>query len=556
MKMAAFVIAVAFAALLAEDALRSAKKAAETKAEIAWCRPDLAASLRATFHDKERAFTSSKAKRRAAKCTRRASKTHGILRESLARCLETPRYRVVYCHATRTEALGLAWRGDTRDGWRDLVEDIGLRIARTRKEFEKGDADCLTNETELTIDFRNGSQLSVFCADRDDANDKLRGKEKHLVIVDEAQKYKGLSYAVDDVMEPLLAKPIDQEQGELWLTGTPSRNLDGLFFEVTCEPEQGDRLEGWEVHEFSVIDNPYFGATPEERWAATAGAFLTRKGWSLDKPPPQFVREYLGKWTTGDALYVYAVHAVPPATFAPVRVDATTGVYDHAAAFADLPRSVVDDRGVRVNIEWYFTMGVDFGFLPDPFAWVVEAWSPQIEDVYEMASWKSTEVIPDRMRDLLVGVWDQVKDRLVSIRGDSGGAAASALIAGWEEVLKLPIEPADRHGKDAWQELYNGEIYSKRKHYREGSALLDEQRNLQWRLKKNGKREEWADRTTSKGVKPGNHLCDADLYAWRDIAGRRTDFEAPPSTDEQRDARMLADIDRQMAADFDEGRAL
>lgn len=547
-------ILLSLAALLAEQQARTARAAGLADDQAARLAA-IAADLRSDYHPKQAAFCRAKAKRRAAKCTRRAGKSRGILRESQARCLERPRYRVVYCHATRGEAERIAWRGDTGDGWRDLVEKCGLEVARTRKEFDtRPDADCLVNESDLTIEFRNGSQLAIFAADRPEDADKLRGGEKDLVIVDEAQQFPSLDYFVDNVAEAMLAKPAGQESGELWLTGTPSRSLAGLFYEVTKEPEQGARKDGWEVHEWAVIDNPYFGATAEERWDATAGATLRTKKWSLDDPPPQFVREWLGKWTTGDALYVYAVHAKPPTEFAPVRVDASTGRYDHRAAVADLPPFYVDERGIQQPIQWLYSMGADFGFRPDPFAWVLWAWSPQIDDVYEMGSWKRTELMPDEMRDHLVGVWDQCKAALVSIRGDAGGAMASAAIRAWEEVVKLPIEPADKHQKATWIELYNGEVYAGRVHYRAASALLTEQRALQWRLLRTGKREEWADRTVD-GVKHGNHCCDAGLYGMRDILGRQTQHPPPPSTPEVIEraqvARWIAASTKRAALDDD-----
>lgn len=540
-------VLLSLAALLAEQSQRQARAAgasADQEARLA----AVAAELR-IYHPKQGAFCEARSKRRAAKCTRRAGKSRGILRESLARCLTRPRHRVVYCHATRAEAERIAWRSDVGDGWRDLVERSGLRVARTRREFEtRRDTDCLVNESDLTIEFRNGSQLAIFAADRAEDADKLRGGEKDLVIVDEAQQFPALDYFVDNVAEAMLAKPAGVESGELWLTGTPSRQLSGLFFEITKEPEQGPRKAGWDVHEWAVIDNPYFGATAEERWDATAGATLIAKGWSLDAPPPQFIREWLGKWTTGDALYVYAVHAKPPPEFGAVRVDAKTGAYDHAAAVADLPPFFVDESGVQEPIRWYFTMGADFGYRPDPFAWVLWAWSPQIDDVYEMGAWKRTELTPDEMRDHMHAVWAQCKEALVSIRGDAGGAMASASIAQWEEVIKLPIEPADKSGlKETAIELFNGEIYSGRIHYRRGSALLAEQRELQWRLLPSGKRVEWKERAVD-GVKHGNHCSDAGLYGLRDILGRQTQHAKPPNLDADEAAAERAQVARWLAA--------
>lgn len=551
--MALLVIAVAFAALLAESAAREAR-AKDAGADRAERWGEIAAKLRAPFHPKQLAFTSSTSKRRAAKCTRRAGKSVGVLSESLARCLERPRYRALYCHATREEALRIAWRGDNRDGWRDLVDDIGLRVAFTRKAFESDhETDCLVNETSLSIEFRNGSQLLIFCADSAKDADKLRGGQKDLIIVDEAQKFPDLAYFVDEVAMPMLARRSGIDAGEMWMTGTPSRQLAGLFYEATLEQGQGTRKTGkdgkaaWEVHEWTVADNPYFGDTEAARWDATGGAVLIENGWDLDNPPPQFIREWLGKWATGDALYIYAVHAVPPPEFAPVRVDVLTGRYDHAAALADLPTTILDESGRREKIHWLYTMGVDFGFNPDPFAWHLWAWSPQIVEVYEMGCWKRTLLKPDDMRDHLVAVWNQVKDRLVSIHADGGGAMATASISAWEEVIKLPIEPADKHQKPTWMELYNGELYAKRLRYRSGSPLLAEQKHLQWKLQASGKRVEWSDRLVD-GVKPGDHVCDAALYSLRDIIGRQVAFPTVPQTAEERDLAFLAKVDKGMSA--------
>lgn len=490
------------------------KKAAEAEAQaIRWTL--IAEQLREDYHPKQRAFCRSKAKRRAAKCTRRAGKTRGGCRETLARALER-RIRVLYCAATRDEAKDRAWRSDTRDGWRDLLDKAGLRIARTRAEFEKGLADVLVNETELTIDFRNGSQLAIFAADRPEDADKLRGGEKDIIWIDEAQIFPALTYFVEQVVAAMLKKP-GGDQGELWLTGTPSTSLAGLFYEATKEPEQGERLRdatgqpAYEVHEFAVIDNPYYGATAEERWDATAGQELKDNGWDPNDPPPQFVREWLGKWTTADALFVYLVHKFKPHEFARPRVDEETGILDFAAAVRDLPEWIEDENGRPEAIVWYFALGVDFGGDPDPFAWVLWAFSPQIADLYEMGSWKKTNLVPDAMKAILWSLWAQAGHAMVSIRGDSSGALGKPTLVGWQESTGMPIEPADRHGKATWIQLYNGELAGRHVHYRTGSHLLVEHQHLQWRLNKAGKREEWADRRIKdpRGQEwvPGNHCC-------------------------------------------------
>jgi hypothetical protein len=346
-------------------------------------------------------------------------------------------------------------------------------------------------------------------------------------------------------------KPGGQE-GEIILTGTPSRTLAGLFFEVSKEPDQGARLPGWEGHQFSVVDNPYYGRTEQERWDNTAGAALKSKGWDIDDPPPAFTREWLGLWTKGDALYVYAVHARPPHVFAPSRVDAETGRYDHALAVADLPEYVDGEHGQRIRIRWFFALGADFGTSPAAFAWVLWAFSPDVADIYEMGSWKRHELKPRQIKHHLVGVWKQCAGALAVCVGDAGGALAKASIEGWAESTGLPIEPADKHGKRTWQEHFNGELYGGNVHYRDGSVLLAEQRELQWRPAKakpgetdvEVKLEEWAERVTSDGTRCGNDACDGGLYSYRHLLARRTEFARGDGTPEERlaheEARLLA----------------
>jgi len=530
---------ITLATLLAERERRAEKRKVQEQESTSYVSrfAELAGRLRAEYHPKQRRFCQSKAKRKAAKCTRRAGKSRGGCRETMARCLES-RQRWVYCNATRAEAKRIAWRSDTRDGWRDLIEQLGLRVAKTRAEFDKNVAfDVFANETELTIDFRNGSQLAIFAADRPEDADKLRGGEKDGVWVDEAQKFPALFYFVNDVVTPLLAKP-NGDGGELWLTGTPHRSLSGLFYDVTREIEQGPRAQGWEVHEWSVVDNPYYGKTPEERWANTAGAELLLKGWSLDDPPPQFLREWgtptgPAVWVMTDALYVYAVHAKPPHEYAPVRMDAD-GHYDHAKAYADLPPFVVNERGQQEEIRWYFALGVDFGFT-DAFAWVLWGFSPQIADIYEMGSFKRAGLITDAVRDRLRHLWQAVGSYLVVFRADAGGAMAKSSIVGWREAMGMPIEEAEKHGKETWIDLFNGELYAGRIHFREGSVVLQEMRELQYRVLPSGRREIWKNRVSTDGEVHGDHASDAGRYAYTDLVTRRLEFDPPPNTDEKRD---------------------
>ena len=546
-------VAAAPLALLLAEKLRREEERATSTGHYQARFTELAARCRVMFHPKQRAAFCSQALRVAILSTRRAGKTNGGTHETMARCLELPNQRWVYCHETKDEARKLAWRSDARDGWRDVVEQLGLVVARTILEFNRDqNTDVLISEDDLSIDFRNGSQLIIFAADKDSAADKFRGGEKNGIWVDEAQGFGPLTYFVNDVAAKTLAKPKGMPPGVLWVSGSPHRSLSGEFYEITRDPiKQGPRRVGWEVHEFSVVDNPYFGATKQERWDATAGIELALNGWPANDPPSQFLREWGtpdGKvmWTTEDTLYVFCVHQKPPDEYGPVCVDAD-GVYDHKRAMMHLPMTVPNEYGNSDPINWYFALGLDFGYV-DPFAWVLWAFSPQIADFFEMGSWKKAGLPTDTVGDIVQTIWDSVGMALVSIRADAGGAMAKSSIIGWREKLRIPIEEAEKHGKDTWTDLFNGELWAGRVHFRKGSMLLTETRELQYKVLPGGRREIWKNRV-SNGIQHGDHCIDAGCrYSYRDLVSRRTEF-APTTTlteadiNRRREEALLRNLD-------------
>lgn len=507
----------------------------------------IAEDIRNGYHPKQRAFywpgKLRKRARVAALTTRQSGKTTGMNKESLARCLTIPGYRFVYCNETRAEAIKRCWRNDSGEGWTDLVRRYGLTVADNRKQFDRGVGDCIVNEQLLTIDFRNGSQLDIFAADDEKAGDKLRGSTKDAIAIDEAQKFPFLRRFVNSVVVPALAK----REGELWLTGTPDEHLDGLFFDITRNDDLSARIGGWEVHEWSVLDNPGFGDTEAERYDKTIGNEIRSRNLDPNNLPADVIREWFGKWVVSGTSYVYRVQHLSDEAlvFAPMRTTATLPApieriyarhppapgelalwYDHAKAELDLPLRL---KNSKKRIPWRYALGVDFGYFPHPFAVVLWAWSPLVADIYEMFSWKRTKVFPDWQRDVLRWFWDTIPD-LDYMVADPGGQAG-ANIEGWIELTGLPITPAEKAAKATWLEMFNNEIAATRVHYRGGdyrvAPLLDEHRHLQWRaVGTKGKLEENAERMLSDGRKPGNDCSDAGLYPYRHLIGRKLDDQS------------------------------
>lgn len=462
----------------------------------------IAVALRANSdHPKQHAFATDRIDpgaddfdQVAAVCTRRCGKSRGGLREYVAFAIENPGSRQVYINETREECVKIAWEG--KDGLLKIVREYGI--------------DAVPNATRLILKFGNESAIELFGGDDRAQLNKQRGSPANRYWVDEAQKLPYLQTFIEDVLQANLT----DFGGQIWLTGTPSEDCAGYFYEVTREDVENAR-PGWRVHRWSVIDNPYFGATAKERWDRTAGKILKTNRWTGEEP--QFQREWLGKWVRTDARYVYAVHAAPKPTltYAPVRtrprevLGRADSFYDHSAALTDLP--------LRANgkpHEWFFALGADLGFHPDPFALAIWAFSPTSRDIYEMWSWKRTNLVPDDQKAILDMLQADVSFSVMV----SDWAGATGQLAGWQE-RGLPVEGADKSGKRTWQEMLNGDIRTARVHFRAGSALLYEMENLVWRPQTSGNAEpkEWADRRLPNGTVPGNHCCDAGLYSYRHL---------------------------------------
>lgn len=475
----------------------------------------VAAKIRERFdrHPKQRLYWQSLAKRLAALCTRRAGKSDGGVHEWLAKAITIPGWRGVYVNTTRAEAIKIVWRNDMGAGWLDLLAQYGVADGDARGlAYVLGSVRAEVNLTALTIDFSNGSQIALFAADDEKSINKLLGQAKDEVWIDEAQKFANLRQLVLRVVGPMLK----DKRGVVRLTGTPSPDCAGYFYDVTLEPDDGDApIVGWEVHRWSVVDNPHFGETEDERWARTAGEALTENGW--DGTEPDFLREWLGKWVKTDARYVYPVHGVPRhvLVFAPQRLidnpidPSHADWYDHEASVRDLPR-----KPSGREYEWMYAIGADFGYAETPFALTMWAFTFERADIFEMCSWKQHKVLPDDQRQYIELLWNAVPN-IVALAGDPAGQKSADLEA-WRTRFNLPIDDADKSAKNTWQTLMAGDIRKGNVHYRDGSPLLYEHTHLVYLPTKPGKtRKDDEFRRIADGSVPGNDCADSGLYAFR-----------------------------------------
>lgn len=569
--------------------------------------------LRSLYAPKQAAFFKPGKLWKATRKTRRAGITTIGVREMLARAIEIPGFRATYVASTRKEAEDRAWKSDTKSGLIDVLRKYAELVDHpSLTAYRFGGVTIEVRMADLVLQFSNGSEIELFGVADLRSQRKKRGGAKHLIWIDEAQDFAHLEEFFDAVIVPMSDFGI-----EVWMTGTPGVDCAGMFYEITKEPEDGDEpMPAWEVHELAQVENPFFGrvvweggqwfvednlyskagvdrsthpwtediaaavhrwgpfededaataAAIKVRWERTAGQAMRDKGWKGDEP--QFVREFLGKWVKTDARYVYPVHAVPrhQLLFAPQRLrdnpfvgsdprfDGHPPWYDHHAAVRDLPRKGRDGRPHK----WLYAIGVDFGYHPDPFALMVWAFTPTLHDVYEMFSWKQTRVHTDDQGRYMKLLWDEIPE-VVSFVGDPAGKQDDFEV--WRTRMNLPIEEANKKGKNTLEEFLANDIRRGLIHLRgpslthrnkEGkpleSPLYTEMRHLVYLPGKPGKPREVHKHRAVQGVVHGDHVSDAARYSIVDLTHylAKLGTERPPPGSPQAYAAEAERIERDL----------
>lgn len=476
--------------------------------------PNVIRELTDEWFPEQRAFFDDPAQLTAAIDGRRAGKTRGIVRDHLRDILTIPGYRGLYLNSTKGEAERLAWIGNRADGFRTLVERMKLPLK--------------LDNNELSI-HNKATDGWMYLRGADDEAElrKALGAAWHRVTWDEAQKIPPkLAPSIREVFMPTLL----DFGGRFRLTGTPVRNMTGLFWDVT-RPELDKRSQGWSVHHWNLLSNPYFGRAkgnmvvwgardevvsgphaPGEVEAAIAGARWIKGILALQSlyggaevapiDGPIMQREAFGRWVREDAAYVYAVHKVPHERllYAPARMR-PDGFPDIPAALLDLP---YDWRGGM------FALGCDLGWYPDPFAFVLWSWHPHDQNLYEVASWRKTHLSSDQQVNVLREVQSSVN--LGLIVADASGPAKPT-VKGWSDrwvaQYNLPIIEAEKQHKYTHIDIMNTDILRGRLKMRDSGALFDEMSQLQWASILTGTGRMVEDPTLA------NDCADAALYSHR-----------------------------------------
>ena len=338
---------------LAEEAVQRlrARKDQQHQLEL------LSSQLIGSLHPKQLEFFESNSKKRIARCSRRAGKTHLAAIGLIDAAVKTPGVLVLYITLSIKNARRILWT--------------------TLREIERSWALGMEFlENQLTVKMPNGSQIILGgCQDPGEV-EKFRGPAYSRVIIDEAQSIKTsiLESLVTDVIEAAL---LDYD-GELWLCGTPSSSCSGYFYDQSEMARSPFQSFYW-----TLLDNPHLPGA--KAWLERA---IEENDWSEDNPT--YRREYLGEWTRDENTLVYRFSR---------------------------KRNLVDELP---DYQWQRALGIDLGFV-DSTAFVVVAWSDECPETYLIHTEKHTGFTSDDIARKVQQLDFEYKfDRMVADTGALG----------------------------------------------------------------------------------------------------------------------------------------
>lgn len=430
--------------------------------------------LRPLF-DHQRNFIKSPARMKALFCSRRAGKTTLTPRQLFLSAIENKGTLARFWAISRLRAKELIWD----------------ELVRVNSELN---ADAKFNETELSVRLPDDSIIRLSGVDKLKEARKKAGDKLMLGIADEAQLYP--DDAIKALVEDIASPALEDLQGTFQLLGTPGPVPIGYWWDITRDDGQPG-APGWEVHRWTVMDNPAFpvwAGNPDWRTVSQAwlAAMKAKKKWADDNPT--YLREWCGRWVADVGALVY-------------KYDALRNGYD--GTLPELPDGYT----------WRHTAGSDLG-VSDAFAIVVWAFSSAHPYAYEVYSEAGTELSVEEWETR----WENVvkKYKPFKLRVDTAGYGKVIV----EDILKrrqtrpgaitLPLESAEKHDKHAHQTLMNDDLLTGHLKIRRNGPLANEMRILP--------KDE--DDPTKEDERYLNHCCDAGLYGWRDLM--RMDYKNAP----------------------------
>lgn len=412
----------------------------------------LATKARAASHfdiqnycfDKQLEFIFSPARFKTAVCSRRSGKTVACAAHMIYLSTSKSNQVCLYITLSRSNAKKIIW----------------AQILEINREYSLGG---ITNETELSIRFHNGSVIYLSGAHDKTEIEKFRGLAISLCYLDECQSFKPF---IEDLVEQVITKALFDYNGTLCMIGTPGPVPVGYFYDCS-------HSKAWEPFAWNMLDNPYLEKKSGKKALALIHEDIHRKGVTIDDPTIQ--RECFGKWVVDPNVLVFK--------YSPQR--------NH---YRELP---------QLATPWETIIGVDLGF-DDSDAIAVIQWNEQCNQAYLVE-----EIIRDKqgITDLAIQI-DELVTRYKPIRivMDTGGLGKKIA----EEITKrygIHISAAEKSRKFEYIELLNDALRTSRLYAKQDSRFAFDCMKVEW------------DRDSQNlKVNESYHsdICDAVLYAFRE----------------------------------------
>ena len=400
--------------MLVEEAIRRkrAKDGVRNKLK------ELCAGLENSLHPFQEKFLLSPKKKKLARCSRRAGKTHLAAVGLISAAVNNDNLLVPYITLSIKNARRIVW----------------TTLREIERQFAFG-MEFLENS--LTVRFPNGSQIIMGgCQDLAEI-EKFRGPRYKVCVIDESQSIKSsiLATLINDILEPAT---LDLD-GSIWMFGTPGAGASGFFYDA-------DQLEksSWESHHWSLLDNPHLPG---------AQAWLDRKiienSWSVTDAT--YRREYKGEWVRDENSLVYQFNKI---------------------------RNLCEELP---DVEFHYLLGVDLGFI-DSTAFVVIAYSDQNPETYVLEVSKFTHLTSDDIGKKIKWLDNEYEfERIVADTGGLGKMVVEEMSKRFSLNI-LPAQKRAKHDhiellnsdfKKGKLQILDSE---------ENQALIDELELLEWDL--------------------------------------------------------------------------
>jgi hypothetical protein len=352
------------------------------------------------------------AKRKAFCAPRRTGKSYLIGLLLVLTALQFPNSKTLYLGLTNKSAKNIIWN--------DILRDILVKLNLNKYiKFLRSD---------LEIQFPNGAIIYVAGADATpDQKEKLRGNKYRLAVIDECQSY---HTDIRELASQILGPALRELQGTLIMLGTAGNNTsENNYWFRTAGPQ---RLEP----EFEVFTDTWQNNTSIEPVSGKRICDLIQQDidQELAKNPkmakaPWFRQEYLNEWCIDEGMLIYRLHDY-------------NQIYEQ-----EIPPGFFS-RFTR------YLLGVDFGHFPDPCAFVVAAFNPEIDNVlYIIESYQQLRMNVTECATQIKVFKEKYQPEVIVVDG-----ANTQIVEEIAKVHRLPLITAEKTKKAAFQQMMNSDF--------------------------------------------------------------------------------------------------